>query len=713
MAQRAFEDDLTILEAVDNLSSMADLDLEEVKQKGRDALEMLLERAQWLDLDNKKQTQEKIKQTFNVVHNYMKHVTGKKAKELVDQDVQKGVRAIMGLARAAAARVDELYQVIDPKKQTKVVRTKAFTDLEKYYHKQVADRFKEVLDLQDEWVEEFANTEKSSYDAYARKIRDVEEIKRDHEYELLYIKKEDGRRFISEQLLQNMRLVTEFDEMMVEVVGDDPLVYVKVVQDKDAYATANEIVDRVHDALESFFTVAKAHQQEGLVRAIYKAILALIAASNRENMIQEKRQKTCLAYFRDFHYHLRNLVHHEDYLRLMANRSGWQKYEKVSMELINQLCGSFFLHSGDQVQSVTFVKELLERGQLKKVEASRFCMWNWLLDCYDSVHQLLRHYPSGPLLKSVDVFKDQEYKKGYTPIDHDNIPYELYKFNVDGHECKCIKLPSPTAQKEINKAEVLEEFRAFLRSLDKKQKLLIFNLQDRTSWKEHARADTLERLQHEPEFSEKLVVVTLAKQTPFYYQKEEYAHLNGAGEFKKELLDQVKNGRTCGYYLPTTLNTRSIYKFCHEVIEQIHIEYFNGNDILTRKNRLDFIEIFYQYLELKLIFMVQPTLLSFSCKDGVDIGSTASFALFGFFKLLMPTLKWTDEEKDLVLQILFTPALLVRERNIEIERLTRVVSVLSLINAAKDADRAQFAKLTKTLFKGIHLQDLEVYPSNY
>ena len=54
MAQSSYKENITILDAVDNLSSMADIDLDGVQSEGRAALERLRETARWLDIEIKR-----------------------------------------------------------------------------------------------------------------------------------------------------------------------------------------------------------------------------------------------------------------------------------------------------------------------------------------------------------------------------------------------------------------------------------------------------------------------------------------------------------------------------------------------------------------------------------------------------------------------------------------------------------------------------------
>ncbi|MDN3504184.1 MAG: hypothetical protein P0S95_01250 [Rhabdochlamydiaceae bacterium] len=716
MAQHAHKEEFTILEAVDNLTSMADIDIDDVMTKGRAALEVLRETARWLDIEDRDHTKALIKKTFNVVHDYMKHVITKDAKALKDVEVQKGIRAIMGLTKAAASRVDDLYRVLEPRaKEKKAVEYEEYRSLSGFYQKQVIEKFKEVLEKEEAWMNDIPDLEQFD-DNYTLKIRDIEEVKRDQEYELFYIRKENGRTFFSNKLLRNLKLVTDFDEMISEIVGDDPLIYSKVVQDKDAYITANEILESIKTELDHFVTVAKLHKEHGLTQTIYKALMALMAAANRENLIKERRGKSCLGYFRDFHVFLRHMINHEDYLRYSTGEQKESGYEKEVVHIVHTLCGNFFLHSGDQLGSVEFIRDMLKRGQMKDSPKHQFSIWTWILDCYDSVHHLLKHYPNGPLMKTIDIFKDKEYKYGYSPMDYDNYPYKLFRFKSSELDCTCIKLPSPTRQKVINQASVVEEFKGFMRHLsdgDQKKQLLIFNLQDRTSWKGHARSDTIEKLQSEIELKETLLVVSLAKHTQFYHQAEEYLMNNDATSFMDILIEQIEQGKPCGFYFPPSLDREEILQFSKDAIVQIHDLFFNKKNVLTRKNRLDFIEIFYQFLEMKIIFMCKPSYISYSCKDGVDIGSTSTFGLYGFLKLMHTDLNWSEEEKDLILRMIFAPALLVRERNVEIQRLSRIVSVLALINSEIDVDKIAFAKAVKELMKAIDIKDLEIYPANY
>lgn len=711
MAELSYDENMTILDAIDHLSTLVDIDIQEIVKSGEGAADKLKASIVWLDLKDVKHTEKVIKDTYAIVYNYMRYIYEKGGRALQDVEMQKGVKAIMGLARAAATKVDDLYSAVKIKgKASKIIDLKEYITLENFYQKEVIEKFKASVEEGDEWIKELESMGVEG--AYAHKIKDLKEVKDDHNYELFYIKKESGQPFFGSKLLQNLKLVTDFDEMMTEIVGDDPLIYVKVVQDEEACQAANEILLEIKDNLTRFLSIAKEHPKDSFIGATYKAILALMAASNRENLLLTKRRKSTLGYFHDFHYYLRSLLTHEDYLRFYYDKMEAHGYEKEVINLIHQMCGSFFLHDADEVRSVSFIKELIKRGQIKEKARAQFSIWTWILDCSDHMQNLLKHYPNGPLLKVLDAFKDREYEEGFDPLSEDNMPHKLFHFQIDELNCITLRLPSPTVQKVINHAEIAEEFKGLMRYLAKEkkgQKFLLFNLQDRTTWKEHARADSLEILQKEEEMKELLYVVTLAKDTPFYFQSAEYATINESDAFKSVLLQQIKGGKSCGFYIPVEIDHKKIFEFASAAIEEIHTHFFSAKNVLTRKNRLDFIEIFYLFLELKILLMIQPEYISFSCKDAVDVGSSASFSFFCFLKLFQTKLQWSEEEKDILLRIVFAPALLVRERNVDMMRLSRSVSILALINSERDVHRNSLIGIAHRLFGKDALNHIELF----
>ncbi len=79
--------------------------------------------------------------------------------------------------------------------------------------------------------------------------------------------------------------------------------------------------------------------------------------------------------------------------------------------------------------------------------------------------------------------------------------------------------------------------------------------------------------------------------------------------------------------------------------------------------------------------MSSPHSLSFTCKDAVDTSAAESAAFYGIVRLLAGGMK-TKEEADFLRYLLYFPALFIRERVIDAERLHTVLSLLASVDIA-------------------------------
>ena len=294
------------------------------------------------------------------------------------------------------------------------------------------------------------------------------------------------------------------------------------------------------------------------------------------------------------------------------------------------------------------------------------------------------------------------------------MPSKCFIVSFRNFHTDCLRLPTPTRQRYIQKAEVTSEFEAFLRALASHKRgdqHLMINLQDRTSWEEHARSQVLEQMQSTAEFAPNLVTVTLPKYTDFYHQSDVYMHVNAAEDFLSSVLEQVKDGEACGFFFPSAFDQAKATQFTKAALPLIHKTFFGGKNVLSRKNRLDFIEIFYHFLTLKIIEVVQPHSLSFTCKDAIDVGASTSAGFYAFLKLVSRSYDWQDDERDFLIWMLFAPALSVRERAIDLQRLSRTVSALSCINAELELERTKVLKECAKLFSFPLFNEVSVFPS--
>ena len=132
------------------------------------------------------------------------------------------------------------------------------------------------------------------------------------------------------------------------------------------------------------------------------------------------------------------------------------------------------------------------------------------------------------------------------------------------------------------------------------------------------------------------------------------------------------------------------------MIEEVHKLYFADKKSLARKNRLDFIEIAYHMIYLYMIKAEDYSYVAFSAKDGVDTSSTAISSMFAFLKSMSGDLEWKVEDEDFMIEMIYSSALIVRERAPHLSTISRMVSMLSVVTGELEVDKA---KVTKSLTK--------------
>ena len=601
-----------------------------------------------------------------------------------------------------------------PQGQTigKVTELNEYRDLQQYYLNAIVPKFQKVQEREERWQEEWGvGTEEEI--AGKRGISDFESVRLDRDYDLFLIRRQDGRPFFNRALLRHMHLVELFDELLVNPEEEDPLLKGKSVHDRELHLSAKEVLRLAAPQIDEFYRVAMKFKNLDGVAALNMAIMALMLASNPRNLLQNTADKTCMQYFADFHFYLRKTLSSQEYSRFISRPPPTS--ERTAHALINlahMLCTHFFMRSSFSDEMKKLIRSLIDGGSagsdIQSPTHSPLSEWNVLIDEDEQIRTLLKRSPQGPLKLTIDLFAEHKQMKGFDPLMQNNFPARFFTISNEEMHVSCLRLPCPTTQEFINKANIAVEFQAFLRALGaskRNQKHLIINLQDRTSWQDHARCLALEQLQNE---EDALSVITLAKNTDFYFQRDSYLHLDNAKEFMSQFQQQIEGGEECGFYFPETFKKSDVHKFTKDAIEVIHEIFFGAKKVLVRKNRLDFIEIFYLFLSLKAIENYRPDTLSFTSKDAIDHGPAESAELFAFLHMMNTKAGWTEEEKDVIKWILYGPALIVRERAIDVELLRRSLSALSVINAELEAHFRDVVASCAKLFNVPFFKELRV-----
>ena len=409
-----------------------------------------------------------------------------------------------------------------------------------------------------------------------------------------------------------------------------------------------------------------------------------------------------MQYFEDFHSFLRQCLHTEMYQKMVAFPDNYtDEKSKCMLDLIHHVCQAFFTRtSGTIAEMMGFIHMIKSQGEkLKKNTSKGLSFWNQIIEDDDSIRFLLRHYPNGPLFKVLDVIREEEERSvSFDPVLLGNLPYKLYEMELEEKNCNLLRMPSPTSQTVISKAELIPEFIGFLRSYgseEKKKVHLLFNLQDSTSWKEYARCHVIDAIQKRAEFSVDLKVITLTKNTEFYQQIKEYFDLDNAKDFIKVFEEQLFS-RDAGYMLPRE-HEKEIHGFIDTILKFIHVNMFDKKKELKRKERLDFIEISYLFIILKCIELFHPDTISFTCKDAVDLGEMQAASLYAFLRMINMR-KWSKEEKEYFLWLIYAPAFLIRDRSIDLQCFFRVISALNTMDEAMSDHGKNIHKFFSKLF---------------
>ena len=689
--EEKIKEDTSILEAVDDLSSMAELDIEEVKKKK----ESVINTTRWLDPIDEKKTIQSVKNTLKIVSNYLKQIYKKNASQLKDKSIQKGLMSIMKLAVEAVDKVDDYAK--QTKKKINIKSSKEYVYLIDFYEKKIKNRFTETINLDEESDEEF---EEELSDIKARGIRDIQSVTRDRDYELFYLRNENGGRFFNANLARHIRLVADFDQIISAFSTVDPLIKVPLLKDDIAYHLCRQMKNRLKAELDEVVKLSGQYRDDPLVQSVFRGMMALMLASNGKNQLKITTGKSVSGYFKDFQMHIRIALSSIDYRSYIDNPPEEDFYIKL-LELLHMMCFSIYTAHINTTEVGALISDLINTKENKSAKSKRssVALWNTILDDYDTLSSIFASCPNGPLFKILDVLIEAEAFSEFDPIIQDDLPGNYFSFKTKKLYFECLKIPSPTMQTAIVSADLSFEFVGFLRALIMRQKkLLVFNFQDRTSWKEYARSDKLEKCALDAEVGCGLTVVTLTKTTDFYNQVNEYLHIDTADDFKKIFLKQLEGEHGCGYYYPKKLHRKNFFSYCKQLLDEIHAVYFSNKKSLSRKNRMDFIEIAYHLLYLFFINEEKPDYIAFSAKDGVDISAIELSSMFAFLKTISGELEWKAEEQDFIIEMIYSSALLVRERVPFITPLKRTVDMLGVVISEVELDKKKIQNSLNKLF---------------
>lgn len=697
----------TVSEAIETLSKIAESDDTDLNPSGQRGIKQIK------STGYRKDPQEImgiIEEKFKIILDYLHHFYENEQNHMNKPQAIEGIKTIMVIVGDAAKKLDRYTALFQKTKQHQITELKVYKKLQEFYHTKIEHQIDEsllgkwLLQLSQSSIarQQELNTAMKAFQS-SHVFVDLESVKKDTEYELFFIRKEDGSHFFSSRLLRSIKLISNFGAQ--DDFPQDNLFFhdMKVWQNDFLQSAARTILRSLGSHIEEFYRIAFKFKGKSFIGELNMAFMALRLCSHANQDAHHHSAKGSFEYFSDFQKYLREALHSPDYHKLITyTPSTSDELGRCLLNLSHAICQALYLNLQRFQEFNASLQMLLSEGRegyLKDHHEVEATWGSHFEHDYAGMHKFFKRHANGPQNRLLEALEGDAYR-AFDPFSQLNFPNRLYSFIVGEHRISGLHLPSPTYQEYIDKAIVLDEFKGFLRSYcdeDMASRHLLINLQDRTSWKEHFRSIALEDLQMHVDFEDCLTVVTLPKDTDFYHQLAPYSQDNNVESFFNHFRAHLGDEHS-GYYFSPGIKKAILGDFATGVMEAIHRIFFSNKNLLTLENRLAFIEIFDLFVVLKLIELTKPDSFSLTCKDGIDIGSPAHALLFTFLRML-DSEPLNDQDWKQVNMLLYAPSILVRERILQPERFERMLKTLKVIELAyHDLGCGMFGKVIHEAF---------------
>jgi hypothetical protein len=702
--------DLSIVDAIANLNAIADMavDLKDNIAIAEDK-KLIINNKDFLDkdlspifLEDPTDLIENIKKSYKVILSYFLNLYEKEYIAYEDYRCKKGIESIILVATKAANNIDKFLSLIVDNKIDKISESKEYLDLLNFYLEKLKNKFPEEIAGDEAWEKEWADSEKAFLlDFNKSSLNNFDAIKKDLKYELFYMLDEDENLFFDSSLINNIKIFTSFDEMSKENIKEDPLLDIKNLNDKDLKNSAKQILHNSKDFINKYFAIKGFKNIDNpLNDKVNKMLYSLFLASNEINLITNMHYKSSSDYFFDFQKFLREILNSDEYLKNLAYIDSIKEKEILTtMVLISNINKNYFLRKSSIKQEILALIHRLNNLENKKDE-KKLSFFSKLIKTNENISKYLEKFPNGPMLKILDVLMEEK-TLGFDPSFFENADLNIFNIESNFNEINILKSPSPTNQLIITEAEVVSEFKGFIRSFKKDEKYLIINLQDKSSAYDQERIKAIENLQKKGEFREHLILINFDKDTSFYHQSANYLTLNDANLFLKTFKQKFLDSN------PTLQKDQNFLTFFHNLLDFIFTYFFHKKQNLLRRDRLDFIEIAYNFLSLKLLEIYKPKYFSYMCKDFVDKSPIQLSCFYAFLKLIINS-HLDKEDEEYIKYLAFSNALLIRDRTVNNLMLLRSFSALNLVDLEFLLKHDKIKKQLSSLYDPSFLKSINI-----
>lgn len=699
--------ELSIQDAIENLSAISQMDVNApipigIIGKNHFVIqneEVTYPEVEWLLPETAIEVLPKLKDTYLTIHSYLEELVEKDQIDWGSPKTQKGVQAIMVLLGQSIEKLGEFATFLNREEElVPLVKSDEYRKLQDYYLETFSKKFPKLLEGDEAWDVEWANNPSAfDIDLSHSALSNFEAVKEDEDYELFLLYNDANQRFLTPELIRNIELVCDFDEM----VAKSSTYAIEKLAKREVAMRARQIYRNTKPLIAAFYQRKFSVNRQNMPFHLHKMIVALLMAANPAMISSEKKSSS--QYFEDFQKFIRDTYHLPIFTQMLHFTKDFPAHDRECLlELYFGFCFSFFtVPGGVKEETLGFIHRLITQGNEKEIEkrdesraALSFCDQLSLDENY--LREGLKSYPNKPLFLHLKASKETRLP-GFDPLKQNNFPAKLAEIDTLNKKIDLLRIPSPTRQKKVSEAEINEEFLGFLDQLQLyDQKHLMINLQDPTSWEEAGRFRAIEKLSQDRSTFE---MITLNVQSDFYHQSGRFAKIDDAKVFTEAFIEQISNPEEWGYSFPIAhLSMKEFSYFTKDLIEKIHLELFANNEKLNVKERKDFILICYHFIVLKILEILKPDSMSFTCKDALDLGASFNVAFWGFSHLIEKG-HLESGLRDYCLWLFHSQALLVRQRAANIERVDRVLSMLDFLERNLPKREAKIHQCFGSLFQ--------------
>lgn len=313
-------------------------------------------------------------------------------------------------------------------------------------------------------------------------------------------------------------------------------------------------------------------------------------------------------------------------------------------------------------------------------------MWDSIVRMQHILYTPERYYPYPMTVRDLFIYTEEVYegtlnnpifdgcnklsKETNDQMRFGNFPYTLYRLG----KTLVIRIPSITREVK-GKVEVAEEFTQYLTALRKRSKKHLYvNLITQKYGKTGKDPECRKQIEAlEQSFWGTLFAVTLDKNSPFYFQEDEFTYMDDAEEFIKTFSSRLFATINPLYHWPRYLNQQKWRAHCQQLLHDIHAAYFDNRPELSNEERKDFIHIFYITAVKNLVEQLNPDSMNVSCVNTVDRGISLLSELY-LDQIFQKSEIITREEADRFTALVLVHPIVLRNRPAHIYRLERIIS---------------------------------------